>query len=150
MPTIPTPLTRSPLNSLACVNERCEVYGQAGQGNLTVRKVYGAVRQSCVFVSHVRSPMCRLSSTAQATAPHVEIRLAHGSQKRVTLALEKLGYLVANTSAIERRNGTARTMCAYQLRKSLAFARRTDTKQALDWWGVTVFNWCRPHRSLQQ
>jgi transposase-like protein len=41
---------------------------------------------------------------------HVEIRHAHGSQKRVTQALEKLGYQVANTSAIERRNGTARTM----------------------------------------
>jgi IS1 family transposase len=80
----------------------------------------------------------------------VEIRYAHGSQKCVTQALEKLGYQVANTSAIERRNGTARTMCAYQVRKSLAFARRTDTKQALGWWGVTVYNWCRSHRSLRQ
>jgi transposase-like protein len=33
-------LTRSPLDS-ACVNVRCELYGQAGAGNLTVRKVYG-------------------------------------------------------------------------------------------------------------
>jgi IS1 family transposase len=81
---------------------------------------------------------------------HVEIRHAHGSQKRVTQALAKLGYQVANTSAIERRNGTARTMCAYQVRKSLAFARRTDTKLALGWWGVTVYNWCRSHRSLRQ
>jgi IS1 family transposase/transposase-like protein len=81
---------------------------------------------------------------------HVEIRHAHGSQKRVTQALEKLGYQVANTSAIERRNGTARTMSVYQVRKSLAFARRTDTKQALGWWGVTVYNWCRLHRSLRQ
>lgn len=80
---------------------------------------------------------------------HVEIRQAHGSHKRATQALEKLGYQVANTSAIERRNGTARTMSAYQARKSLAFARRTDTKQALGWWGVTVYNWCRPHRSLR-
>ena len=81
---------------------------------------------------------------------HVEIRHAHGSHKRVTQALEKLGYQVANTSAIERRNGTARTMSVYQVRKSLAFARRTDTKLALGWWGVTVYNWCRPHRSLRQ
>lgn len=81
---------------------------------------------------------------------HVEIRHAHGSQKRVTQALEKLGYQVANTSAIERRNGTARTMSAYQVRKSLAFARRTETKQALGWWGVTVYNWGRPHRCLRQ
>jgi IS1 family transposase len=80
---------------------------------------------------------------------HVEIRHTHGSQKRVTQALAKLGYQVANTSAIERRNGTARTMSAHQVRKSLAFSRRTDTKQALGWWGVTVYNWCRPHRSLR-
>lgn len=41
--TSPT-LTRSPLDSLACVNVRCELYGQAGQHNLTVRKVYGQER----------------------------------------------------------------------------------------------------------
>jgi IS1 family transposase len=81
---------------------------------------------------------------------HVEVRQAHGSQKRVAQVLEKLGYQVANTSAIERRNGTARTMSVYQVRKSLAFARRTDTKQALGWWSVTVYNWCRSHRSLRQ
>jgi hypothetical protein len=81
---------------------------------------------------------------------HVEMRYAHGSQKRVRQALEQLGYTTPNTSAIERRNGTARTMSAYQVRKSLAFARRTDTKCALGWWGVTVYNWCRPHRSLRQ
>lgn len=80
----------------------------------------------------------------------VEIRHAHGSHKRATQALEKLGYQVANTSAIERRNGTARTMSVYQVRKSLAFARRTDTKYALGWWGVTVYNWCRPHRTLRR
>lgn len=80
----------------------------------------------------------------------IEIRHTHGSQKRLTQALEKLGYQVANTSAIERRNGTARTMSVYQVRKSLAFARRTDTKLALGWWGITVYNWCRSHRSLRQ
>jgi hypothetical protein len=41
MDTNKSTLTRSPLDSLACVNERCELYGQAGQENLTVRKVYG-------------------------------------------------------------------------------------------------------------
>src|SRR5688572_22461879 len=40
-------------------------------------------------------------------------------------------------------------MSAYQVRKSLAFARRTETKQALGWWGVTVYNWCRSHCSLR-
>jgi hypothetical protein len=31
---------RLPLESLACVNDECKAYGQKGQGNLRVRKVY--------------------------------------------------------------------------------------------------------------
>jgi IS1 family transposase/transposase-like protein len=81
---------------------------------------------------------------------HVDIRYMHGSRKRVNQALERLGYLTPNTSAIERRNGTARRMSAHQVRKSLAFSRRPDTKLALGWWGMTVYNWSRPHRSLRQ
>ena len=328
MPTNSTTLTRSPLDSLACVNRRCELYGQAGQGNLTVRKIYGVDRirylrcrvcraefserkqtalwntkvpeAKAIAVSEHLAEGCSLKGTARLVkvdastvrrlnqclgehgqrfhveqaqalqveaieaderhgyashegAPaweaelmdpvskfvishvqgrrnetlirtlledgaarlaqrhdlvfftdgepsyatlfpeifgqpyrpsrrghrgrppkvrfriprslahvqvvkhregsrvtHVEIRLAHGSHKRVAQALEKLGYQVANTSAIERRNGTARTMSAYQVRKSLSFARRTDTKLALGWWGVTVYNWCRSHRALRQ
>lgn len=80
----------------------------------------------------------------------IEIRYTHGSQKRVNQGLEQLGYTVPNTSAIERRNGTARRMNAHQVRRSLAFSRRADTKEALGWWAVTVYNWCRPHRSLRQ
>lgn len=80
----------------------------------------------------------------------VEIRYVHGSKKRIDQALARLGYLVPNTSAIERRNGTARLMSAAQVRKTLAFAGRSDTKTALGWWTTTVYNWCRPHRSLKQ
>jgi len=58
----------------------------------------------------------------------VEIRYAHGSQKRIALALERLGYRVPNTSAIERRNGTARLMSSAQVRKTLAFAGKETTK----------------------
>jgi IS1 family transposase/transposase-like protein len=79
----------------------------------------------------------------------VDIRYAHGSQRCVQQALDHLGYTTPNTSAIERRNGTARRMSAHQVRKSLAFARRHDTKPALGWWAVTVYNWSRPHRSLR-
>jgi IS1 family transposase/transposase-like protein len=79
----------------------------------------------------------------------VELRYPHGSHKRVEQALETLGYSQPNTSAIERRNGTARRMTIYQVRKSIAFSRRSDAKLALGWWGVTVYNWCRRHRSLR-
>ncbi len=79
----------------------------------------------------------------------VDIRYAHGSQRCVQHVLEQLGYTIPNTSAIERRNGTARRMNAHQVRRSLAFSRREETKVALGWWGLTVYNWCRPHRSLR-
>lgn len=80
----------------------------------------------------------------------VEIRYAHGSKKRIELALKRLGYNVPNTSAIERRNGTARLMSAAQVRKTLAFAGKDSTKEAMGWWGLTVYNWCREHRSLKR
>jgi IS1 family transposase len=80
----------------------------------------------------------------------VDIRYTHGSRKRVHQALECLGHLTPNTSAIERRNGTARRMSAHQVRQCLVFSRRPDTKLALGWWGVTVYNWPRPHRTLRQ
>jgi IS1 family transposase/transposase-like protein len=80
----------------------------------------------------------------------VEIRYAHGSKKRIEQALDRLDYNVPNTSAIERRNGTARLMSAAQVRKTLAFAGKESTKEAMGWWGMTVYNWCREHRSLKQ
>jgi IS1 family transposase/transposase-like protein len=79
----------------------------------------------------------------------VHIRYVHGSKRCVQPVLEQLDYTMPNTSAIERRNGTARRMNAHQVRRSLAFARRDDTKVALGWWGLTVYNWSRPHRSLR-
>ena len=79
----------------------------------------------------------------------IDIRYTHGSRTLVHQALYQLGYTQPNTSAIERRNGTARRMSAHQVRRSLAFSRRPDTKIALGWWGVTVYNWCRSHRSLR-
>jgi hypothetical protein len=79
----------------------------------------------------------------------VDIRYAHGSMRCVQRVMEHLGYTTPNTSAIEGRNGTARRMNAHQVRRSLAFSRREDTKLALGWWGLTVYNWSRPHRSLR-
>jgi IS1 family transposase/transposase-like protein len=77
------------------------------------------------------------------------IRYTHGSKKRIEQALSELGYNVPNTSAIERRNGTARLMSKAQVRKTLAFAKRQEEKTALGWWATTVYNWSREHRSLR-
>jgi len=79
----------------------------------------------------------------------VDIRYIHGSMRCVQAVLDQLGYTTPNTSAIERRNGTARRMNAHQVRRSLAFSRRQDTKPALGWWGLTVYNWSRPNRALR-
>lgn len=97
-------------------------------------------------LAHVQIVKCREG----ARLVEVEIRYPYGSHNRVAQALDALGYSQPNTSAIERRNGTARRMTIYQVRKSIAFSRRPDAKLALGWWGVTVYNWCRHHRSLRQ
>jgi len=68
-----------------------------------------------------------------ARLKEITIRYPHGSQKRIQQALDELGYQVPNTSAIERRNGTARLMSKAQVRKTLAFAKREDEKLRLGW-----------------
>lgn len=80
----------------------------------------------------------------------VVVSKAHGSWRRINQSLAALGYNLPNTSAIERFNGTARRMNAHQVRRSLAFAHRPQTRKALAWWSLAVYNWVRPHRSLRQ
>ncbi len=86
----------------------------------------------------------------------VETRIAHGSSKRVARELSRLGFSQANTSTIERRNGTARGMDATSVRKGLAFAKTADpanpslTRRVLGAWGVLVYNWARECRSLKR
>lgn len=76
-------------------------------------------------------------------------RVAHGSWKRVQRELEKLGYEAPNLSAVERQNGTSRRMNAYLVRKSLAFARKEESREALGWWNTVVYNFCRTQRGLR-
>ena len=78
-----------------------------------------------------------------------KIKIAHGWSHRLRQTLDSLGYQVPNTSAIERRNATSRLMSSVQVRRTLAFAKRGDRKEALGWWATTVYNWCRPNRSLR-
>ncbi|HZD10092.1 MAG TPA: IS1 transposase [Candidatus Binatia bacterium] len=80
----------------------------------------------------------------------VTVKYRHGSKKRAQEALYALRHTVPNTSIIERRNGTARGMNASQTRRTLAFSRHPTAKLALGWWTLTVYNWCRTHRMLQE
>jgi hypothetical protein len=62
----------------------------------------------------------------------VKSRVAHGSRKRVEKELEQLGYDdEPNLSAVERQNGTSRRMNAYLVRRSLAFGRKEESREAL-------------------
>jgi hypothetical protein len=74
--------------------------------------------------------------------------VAHGTKKCVLKGLQRLSHETVNTSAVERSNLTARSMNAYQVRKSLAFARRAESRSSLAWWCVTVSNFARVNRSL--
>ena len=65
--------TRSPLDSLACVNVRCELYGQAGQQNLTVRKVYG---QDRIRYLRCRACGCEFSERKQTALWNTKVREA--------------------------------------------------------------------------
>jgi IS1 family transposase/transposase-like protein len=80
----------------------------------------------------------------------VDIRLAHGSHKRLARELRRLSYNKPNTSAIERRNATARRMDSCNVRKTLAFARTFETRNARGSWAMCVYNWVRAHRSLRR
>jgi IS1 family transposase len=76
-------------------------------------------------------------------------RVAHGSWKRVQRELEKLGYEAPNLSAVERQNGTSRRMNSYLVRKSLAFARKEESREALGWCNTVVYNFWRTQRGLR-
>lgn len=76
--------------------------------------------------------------------------MAHGSWKRVASELDKLSYNQPNLSAIERQNGTARRMNAYLVRKSLAFGRSEEGREALGWFSTVVYNFCRTQRGLRE
>jgi IS1 family transposase/ribosomal protein L37AE/L43A len=80
----------------------------------------------------------------------IKIRYRHGTKRRAQDALYNLRHAEPNTAIIERRNGTARCMNAVQRRKTLAFSRHPISKQALGWWTLTVYNWCRENRMLKE
>lgn len=80
----------------------------------------------------------------------VRPRVAHGSYKRVNLELERLAYNKPNLSAIERQNATARRMNAYLVRRSMAFGRTEEGREALGWFSTVVYNFCPLQRGLRQ
>lgn len=80
----------------------------------------------------------------------VDSYIAHGTKKCVERGLKRMGDFKINTSAIERSNLTNRSMNAYQVRRSAAFARSLESRFSLAWWVTTVLNFSRTCRSLRQ
>ena len=97
-------------------------------------------------LAHVR--IIKEYSGKRVTAVRTEI--AAGTQKRVNLELQTLGYTTPNPSAVERQNGTARRMNPHLARKSLANARLPFHRVTLAHLVQGVYNWCRTQRGLRQ
>jgi hypothetical protein len=79
----------------------------------------------------------------------VEVRVVHGSQVRVDLENTRLGYNIANTSAIERHNGSARQSTMFMGRKGLSFARLPRSRVYAAEITRLACNWVRTNRSLR-
>ncbi len=109
-------------------------YRPARQGN--VGRLPGLRYRVARTQAHVQIVKQRL----RKRVAKVDIRLAHGSQKRLKWEPRRLGYQTPNTSAIERRNATARRMDSCSVRKTLAFARTPKTRKARGSWAMCVYN----------
>src|SRR5712691_3495222 len=102
-PTKPRPQ----LETLACVNARCEWYGQAGQQNLTVRKTYGQdgiryLRCRCCGAEFSERKNTALWNTkvSEEKAVSVAEHLAEGCSLKATARLAKV-----DASVVRRLKG---------------------------------------------
>ena len=99
--------TRQPIESLACVESDCDLYGQAGQGNLTVRKVYGKdsiryLRCTCCGREFSERKGSALWNTkvSEAKAVSVAEHLSEGCSQESTARLVNV-----DISVVQRLNG---------------------------------------------
>ena len=100
-----TDVNRPEISSLACVVPECELYGQAGKGNLRVRKVYGQdkiryLRCSCCAQEFSERKNTALWNTKipEARAIEVSRQLAEGTSMKGTARL-------THTSRVTRKLG---------------------------------------------
>ncbi|MEP7287017.1 MAG: transposase [Chloroflexota bacterium] len=95
--------TRPLLETLACVNERCESYGQAGRNNLTIRKIYGKDGIRCrecgeEFSGRQWTALWN-TKVSEAKAVSVADHLAEGCSLKATARLANV-----NASVVRRLN----------------------------------------------
>ncbi len=90
-------MERPDFATLACVNAECQVYGQSGQGNLVVRKVYGRDRIRLLRCHSCQEEFSERRGTAlfntklrEAKAIEVIDHLDEGCSIRATARLTKV------------------------------------------------------------
>jgi IS1 family transposase/transposase-like protein len=106
-----TSYTRPPIERLACVESDCDLYGLPGQGNLTVRKIYGKDKIRYLRCKCCRSEFSERKGTAlwntKGPRGHPEVKAvsvaAHLSEG---CSLESIVRLVdVDISVVQRLNG---------------------------------------------
>ena len=101
---------RPPIESIACVERRCSLYGQKGQGNLTVRKVYGKdgirlLRCSCCGAEFSERKNTALWNTkvSEARAVSVAEHLGEGCSLKATARLARVDF--SGVQRLKRKGG---------------------------------------------
>ena len=80
----------------------------------------------------------------------VDTNLIYGTKKRLTKALkDSSSSKSVNLSFIERYNGTDRHQNSRKTRKTYAFSKDWDIHNAMSWFSIAYYNFCRPHSSLR-
>jgi hypothetical protein len=76
-------------------------------------------------------------------------KLVYGTEEQLEAALASSTVSTTiNTSFVERYNGTDRNFNSRKVRDTYAFSKERQVHEAASWIGVTVYNFCRPHRGL--
>jgi transposase-like protein len=100
-------IPRPSIESLACVNRECELYGQKGHGNLKIRKVYGQDQIRYLRCHKCQAEFSERKNTAlwnskigEGKAIAVAEHLAEGCHFKSTARLVKV-----DPSTVRRLNG---------------------------------------------
>jgi len=80
----------------------------------------------------------------------IDLRAVFGSKSQVKAAIEASAVSnMINTAFVERHNGTDRNRNARKVRKSYCFSKDWDIHNAMTYFTMYSYNFCRPVRTLR-
>ena len=80
----------------------------------------------------------------------VAIRRVFGTARRLAHALARSAVSThVNTSFVERFNATVRQHNSRKARKVYTFSKAFEQHQAMSWFAISYYNFCRPHLGLR-